>query len=217
MKRKKDKTTSVNSKDPKELRAKRKKLFREEYLSNGMNATEAYKKVYNVKDETAATNGWKLLRETKVRQKLDKRITDMMMKLEITSEAVLAQQAIIAFIDQRSLFDENGEFIGMQNLNIMQQVVVESVTVEDVWAGRGEEREVIGTKTKVKLYSRQKAIDNLMKYKGLIGVGDTNIHFGDKKEINLYTESKKLEEKLGADAVVELRKRIVAAEKEQAA
>lgn len=56
---------------------KNQKIFVDEYLID-LNATRAYKKAYpNIKsDETAAVNGSKLLRNTKVAAEIEKRMKD---------------------------------------------------------------------------------------------------------------------------------------------
>lgn len=74
------------------------KVFVDEYLVD-FNATRAYKKAYpNIKnDETAATNGNRLLRNAKVKAYLDKRMHDREVRTEITQDRVLKELAAIAF------------------------------------------------------------------------------------------------------------------------
>lgn len=96
------------------------KIFCNEYLID-LNATRAYKKAYpNVKkDETAAVNGNRLLRNAKVKEYLDKRMKDREQRTEITQDKVLKEIAAIAFsngskyakVIERITYDENGQVI----------------------------------------------------------------------------------------------------------
>ena len=79
------------------------KLFCDEYLVD-LNATRAYKAAYKTckKDETANVNGSKLLRNTKVKVYLEKRIKDREKRTEITQDRVLNELAKIGFADIRN-------------------------------------------------------------------------------------------------------------------
>lgn len=74
------------------------KIFCDEYLID-LNATRAYKKAYPSvkKDETAAVNGNRLLRNAKVKEYIDKRMKDREKRTEITQDMVLKELAAIAF------------------------------------------------------------------------------------------------------------------------
>lgn len=206
--RKKDKEMIKKNK-----RRRKEKLFRKLYLSNGFNARRAYMRAFATDEEGyAGVNGCLLLKEPRIMSKIDRELTKMFMKLDITNEAILAQQAAIAFIDTRGFYDESGCFKDIHELNIIQQSVIESIETEELWEGQGEERRQIGIKRRVKFYSRQKGIDNLMRYKRMINDNSiNNVHIGDKK-IELTIEANKLEDKLGADGVIELRNRLKAKE-----
>ncbi len=185
--------------------------FIKEYLKD-FNGTRAYRdaKIRKgvVKKRTAVARASQLLRDYKIRTEIDKKITEMFCNLDIESESVLAQQAILAFIDSRSLFNDDGSLKHIKDMNIAEQSVIESLEIEELFNDEGEP---IGRVKKVKFYSRQKALDNLMKYKKLMGDGGTNINLmGDK--IKLTIASEKLEKRLGADKVIELAERLEAAE-----
>ena len=74
------------------------KIFADEYLID-LNATRAYKVAYpRVKnDETAAVNGSKLLRNTKVAAYIEKRMQERQKRTEITQDRVIEELAAIAF------------------------------------------------------------------------------------------------------------------------
>jgi hypothetical protein len=69
---------------------KRHKLFIDEYMTNGMNVTNAYSKVYkNDNRGTCEVNGHRLLRNPKVQQEIEKRQAKVTAKLDIKKEDIL--------------------------------------------------------------------------------------------------------------------------------
>ncbi|MCP4475410.1 MAG: terminase small subunit [Gammaproteobacteria bacterium] len=183
-------------------------LAAEEYLKNGFNGTHAYSEIYkNNNPLTCAVEGSKLLRKPNVMAYIDKRITEMLLKLSITSEVVLAEQAKLAFVDIRSMFQDD-VFVGINSLNIAQQSCIESIEYEELFNGVGESKVHVGRKAKIKFYSRQKAIDNLMKYKGLIKDNTSNTVVLDNRKIEVNVASENLKEKLGASTIIELNRKL---------
>ena len=80
------------------LLTEKQKRFADEYIID-LNATRAYKVAYpNVKnDETAAVNASKLLRNTKVKEYIDKRIDERAKRTEVTQDKVVKELAKIGF------------------------------------------------------------------------------------------------------------------------
>jgi len=73
-------------------------LFCKEYVSDKyLNATKAYKAVYKVKSEnTAAVNAHKLLRNAKIKARIDELMAERAKRLEITADAVLREAWAVA-------------------------------------------------------------------------------------------------------------------------
>lgn len=117
------------------------KIFVNEYLVD-LNATRAYKVAYpNVKkDDTAAVNGNRLLRNAKVKEYLDERMREREKRTEITQDKVLEELAAIAFsngskyakVIEEIVYDENGEVLLDHNGNIVKQKVVELVLTDEL-------------------------------------------------------------------------------------
>ena len=205
-KRKRNGTNGNNNKNSMALDTK-KKLFVELYLKD-FNATRAYMKAYNTENvDMAGSEGSTLLRVPRVMEQIDSRINKMLNKLEVTNEAVLGEYAKLAFMDTRSMFI-NDVFIGMNQLNIAQQSCVESIEVTEVFSGNGEEREVIGYKTKVKFYSRKGALENFMKYLGMMPTNQQNTYIinREEKKIELTVAVDDFKEKHGVNTLNELYK-----------
>lgn len=74
------------------------RLFCDEYLID-LNATRAYKAAYKnvTKDETAAVNGSRLLRNAKVESYIEQRMKEREKRTEITQDKVLKELAKIGF------------------------------------------------------------------------------------------------------------------------
>ncbi len=187
---------------------KREQQFVKEYLTD-FNGTRAYMQTFNkdipCKRSTAEVMSCKLLKQYHIMTEVDNRITEMFRKIDIESDAILAQQAILAFIDSRTFFNEDQTFKKIDELNIAQQAAIQEIQVEELFEGQGAKRKHIGKLRKVKFYSRQKALDNLMKYKKLMGDGGNNYHFGDKQEVSLTIAADQLEAKLGVNKLIKLR------------
>lgn len=67
----------------------RHKLFVEEYLSNGLNGTQAYMKVYGTKENTANVNSSKLLSNANIKAAIENAQKVTCEKLNITKESLL--------------------------------------------------------------------------------------------------------------------------------
>ncbi len=189
------------------LTSAKRKLFVEEYLKD-FNATRAYRAVHGdkQKDESAWTGAYDTLRNTEVMFEIDRRLTDIFAKLEVSNELLIAGYVNEAFMDNRSFFID-GAFVGMNNLNMAQQACIESLETDELFAGRGDDRIQIGVRTKIKFYSRKAARDVLMKYKGLIkDVTNNNTIIVDNKTEVTIAVAKELKEELGDSGVTKLNK-----------
>ncbi len=183
------------------------KLFVEEYLKD-FNATRAYKVVHGDKmqESSARVLACKTLKNIRVMAEIDRRLTKLFARLDVSNDILIAGYVNEAFMDNRSFFI-NDVFIGMNQLNIVQQACIQSVETEKIFAGSGRDRVQVGVKTKVKFYSRKTAMDALMKYKGLVkDVTNNTIILGDNKTDVTVTVAKELREALGDDRIIELNK-----------
>lgn len=75
------------------------KAFCDEYLANGMNATQAYKSVYKVSDKVAGTSGPRLMENVGIRQYLKEQRQLLAKQLNITKEELL--------LDLQEIIDRN--------------------------------------------------------------------------------------------------------------
>jgi phage terminase small subunit len=88
------------------------KAFCDQYLSNGMNATQAYKSVYGVSDSVAGPSGDRLLKNAKIKSVIEQEQNKTSEKLEITREFLIKEYLELI---QSAKTDEN--FIDRGNWN----------------------------------------------------------------------------------------------------
>jgi phage terminase small subunit len=65
------------------------KAFCDEYLANGLNATQAYKSVYKVSDSVAGPSGDRLLKNAKIKSYIQEQQETTSQRLNITKEQLL--------------------------------------------------------------------------------------------------------------------------------
>lgn len=155
------------------------KRFADEYLID-LNATRAYKVAYpNVKkDETARTNGSRLLTNANVLKYVNERIQERQQRTEITQDKVLQELATIAFskaTDYVEIIDGRVFIKDTNSLNDQQIRAIASIKE----GANGIE---------IKMYGKEKALELLGRHLGM---------FTDKVEVSgLAEEQSKLDELL---------------------
>lgn len=153
------------------------KRFCDEYLID-LNATRAYKVAYKrcKKDETANVNGSKLLRNTKVKEYIAQKQTEIQKRTEITQDRVLKELAKIAFGDIRKLYTENGALRNIIDLEDDIAGAISGVETFEEYEGRGADREYIGDTKKVKMLDKTKALELIGKHLGMFKETNININ-----------------------------------------
>jgi len=143
--------------------------FVEHYLGNlPRNATQAYKNLHpNASIRTCEVNGSALLRKAEVAAMVEARTKELQDKLELTTERVLKQLSRQVFFDIRKLFNDDGTIKAPHELDDDTAAAIASVENEELFKGRGEEREHVGTLRKVKIFDKNPALANAMKHLGL--------------------------------------------------
>ena len=92
------------------------KRFCDAWLTNGMNATQAYLLVFNTdKPTSAAVGASRLMKRADVRAYIDlmrgHTSEEILNHMSVTKERILDEESKIAFIDIRRMFDSEGEFL----------------------------------------------------------------------------------------------------------
>lgn len=147
------------------------KIFADEYLID-LNATRAYRVAYpNVKkDDTAAVNGSKLLRNTKVAEYIQERMQERQQRTEVTQDRVVQELAAIAFAKAT-------DYVTIKSNGPAAVVMIKStddLTDEQVRAIAGIKEGTNGIE--IKLNGKEKALELLGRHLGM---------WNDKLGVNL--------------------------------
>ena len=159
------------------------KRFCDEYLVD-LNATRAYKVAYpnTKKEETASSNGSRMLRNDKVQKYISEKIKEREKRTEITQDRVINELAKIAFMDIRKLYTENGQLKNIADIDSNTAGAISSLEILEEYDGYGDDREKIGDTKKVRLLDKTKALELLGRHLGI---------FNDKLDINIKEKEEK--------------------------
>lgn len=146
------------SKD-KKLTAKQQK-FVDEYLID-LNATQAAIRAgYSVK--TAGWIGQQLLVKTHISEAIKARRYELSRKAEVTQERIVLEMARLAFMDIRSLFNEDGSLIPIKQLSDSAAAAIAGIDIVQI----GNSEVGVGHVMKYKLPDKNRALENLARILG---------------------------------------------------
>lgn len=159
------------------------KRFCDEYLVD-LNATRAYKVAYpnTKKEETASSNGSRMLRNDKVQKYISEKIKEREKRTEVTQDMVIQELAKIAFLDIRKLYTENGQLKNIADIDSDVAGAISSLETLEEYDGYGDNREKIGDTKKVKVLDKTKALELLGRHLGM---------FNDKLDVNIKEKEEK--------------------------
>lgn len=139
--------------------------FCDEYLVH-FNATKAAKAAgYSAK--TAGQQASRLLKNVKVQEYLQKKQVKVANKLEATHERTMLEIARIAFADPRKMYDDAGNLKNIKDMDDDTAAAIASVETEELFEGRGEDRQQVGLVRKVKKWSKLGALGILADHHGI--------------------------------------------------
>ena len=142
------------------------KLFSDEYLID-LNATRAYKAAYKSvkKDETARTNGSRMLTNANVSKYIKERMNERSKRTEITQDNVLKELATIAFAKVTDFVTiENGVVIVKDTKDIPKDLLPAIASIKEGKNG-----------IEVSFYNKDKSLELLGRHLGM---------FNDKIEVS---------------------------------
>jgi phage terminase small subunit len=151
-------------------------MFVDLYFENGFNATQAVLSISpHLQNNSARTEGWKLLTKRDVRDEIDKRMSDWRAKRRMTIEQIGDLLQDFATVDVLDIFTEDGDLKPLSEIPPSARRCIASIEVEEVWgAFFGDKNEQVGTLKKIKLVDKKGTAELLGKYKKM---------FTDKVEV----------------------------------
>lgn len=145
------------------------------------NATRAAT-VAGYSPKTAMQQGSRLLRNVKVRTRIEQLQAEIATRNDITVDRVLRELGRIAFFDPRKLFDENGALKKIPDMDDDTAAVLASIDVDEITMGKGPDALVIGHTRKFKAFDKNTALGNAMRTLGLFKA-DNEQHTNPLKEM----------------------------------
>lgn len=150
------------------------KRFCDQWLVNGENGTSAYMIAFgNENAKSASVGACKLLKKGAVRAYIDlcrSYTTDEVLnRLVVTKDRVLDEEANLAFIDIRKMFDVNGEMLPPQYWPEELARAAASVEIDQTWDKHNEKWKY---KYKVKLNDKGRALQRLETVLGMNKIAD---------------------------------------------
>lgn len=146
---------------------KKQEQFCREYLID-MNATQSYKRAgYSAKsDKVAGVEGHKLLKNPKIKRRIDQLIKEREKKTGVTAEMVIDELAKIAFADIGQIYTESGQLKEIVDIDDRTRAAIASVTSKLEASGSGKTKKVFEVRT-VKMSDKKHALEMLGKHLGI--------------------------------------------------
>lgn len=138
------------------------KAFCLEYLKD-LNATQAAIRA-GYSEKTARQQGAQNLSNLNMQRHIQKLNTQRTKETKVDANFVLSELEKIANSDVKEMFDENDCMLPLSKIPKYLRKAISSFEVVELYAGRGADRQKIGELKKVKLWSKDKALENLGKH-----------------------------------------------------
>lgn len=135
------------------LLPEKRQRFVEEYMLD-LNATRAAIRA-GYSPKTAESQGSRLLSNAKIQEAVRNAQQSRQERTRVTADRTVREIARLAFVDPRRLVNEDGSFKGLHELDEDLAAAVSSIEVDEYG------------KVKYKLWSKNQALDMLMKHLGL--------------------------------------------------
>lgn len=153
-------------KGPDETLNERQRLFCLEYVKD-LNATQAAIRA-GYSERSAHIIAWNLLRRPAIAEYVSKHAEEHLDSLQISTEEVLDEYRNRAFFDPQDAFEQDGSLKRLKDIPIDVRRCIASLEVTEIFDGQGDQKTAIGLLKKVKFTDKDKALDGLAKYLGLL-------------------------------------------------
>lgn len=126
--------------------------------AGGMSADEAYEKAgFRRNDANAA----RLNGNDRVRARIAEILQPAADEVAVTVLEVIRELKLLAFSDPGDAYDENGRLLPMDQMPPHIRRAIAGVEVEELFEGRGQDRERIGDLVKVKWWNKPQTLEML--------------------------------------------------------
>lgn len=139
---------------------------------------------------TAGPIGSEYLKKPHIKEEIDRKLASISSRLEATADNVRRELARIALFDPRKLYDTSGNLIPIKDLGPDEAACVASLDIEEIYSGRGEEREISGNVKKIRLWNKNQALKDLALIVGLLKEADGKEYAAQKKKVYILPSEK---------------------------
>lgn len=140
--------------------------FVDEYLLD-LNATQAALRA-GYSEQTAYSQGQRLLKHAEVAALIASRQAARAAKTEITAEVVLSELLRLARVDVGAAFDEHGRLLPIREIPEDIRRAICGVETDELFEGRGRDREQIGVTRKIRFWDKARALEMLARHLGIL-------------------------------------------------
>lgn len=138
--------------------------FCQRYLID-FNATQAAISA-GYSEDSASAIGWENLRKPEIQARIQELRKQMGANFNITRERIAQELARIAFGDTRKLFKEDGSLKAPHEWDDDTAAVIASIETEELFEGRGDDKQMVGYTKKIKQWEKTKALAQLAQLMG---------------------------------------------------
>lgn len=140
--------------------------FVDQYMVD-LNATQAAVRA-GYSPKTAYSQGHELLKHPEIARLIAARQQATAAKTEITAEVVLSELLRLARVDVGAAFDENGRLLPIREIPEDIRRAICGVETDELFEGRGRDREAVGVTRKVKFWDKARALELLARHLGIL-------------------------------------------------
>jgi phage terminase small subunit len=117
-------------------------------------------------EDTAYSIGSENLKKPEIQKFINSLQADSLKAAKITRDRVVNEFAKIAFADVRKVFDSDGRLKPVKELDKDTAAAISSIEVDELWTLGEDGKKPIGNTKKIKLSSKQAALDSLARLGG---------------------------------------------------
>lgn len=151
--------------------AQRKLLYIEEFIRNGGNGRAAALHVGAKTERAADVYAQRMSSNEQVQAEIKARKAEVLKAAEvetgISASKTLREVGRLAYVDLAQCFDEHGNALNMGEIPPEVRAAIAGFEMDEMFTGKGEERQHIGYTKKFKFHDKNSALDKLMKHFGL--------------------------------------------------
>jgi phage terminase small subunit len=141
------------------------KRFCHEYVACNMNATQAVIKAgYSIKG--ARQRGSELLTKVDIKKYVKHLQNDLAARCGITADMILKEMAKLGMSNIKKVVNENNQLRNLHEMDDDDTAAITSIEIEEIYEGRGADRQLIGYNKKIKLSDKQRSLEGINRMLG---------------------------------------------------